>query len=218
MIAATIMGFDQPEPLPEGAVRDCEVVLGGLQAGVVSELLPNLPGLFELVGGGLGLLGPDRKRAELVASPADPGCVAERGGCLEGDAERLHERDPAHEEREGAGESMGEAEGIGVASFPVEALERADERVGLLECGASVDPALRESGEEPEGSFDLPGHAFGLGKRLLGCADDLGRRRLAQGKRKLAGIDACRARSPGRRESPRERRSRTRSARSEYGP
>jgi hypothetical protein len=60
----------------------------------------------------------------------------------------------------------------------------------LLERDASVDPALCAGREELERLLDLPGHALGIGERLLGCAHDLGGCRLAQSKRKLAGVDA----------------------------
>ena len=77
--------------------------------------------------------------------------------------------------------------------LPVEALKAPIEHVGLLECRAS-SIRLCARAVKSRGLVRSAGHAFGLGKRLLGCAHDLGRRRLAQGKRKLAGIDARRHR------------------------
>ena len=104
------------------------------------------------------------------------------------DADPLDERDPAAEESERARKGAGKAEGIGGPLLVVETLERGHQRVGLPGGAGPVDAPLCETREKVERLLDLPGHALRLDERLFGAYGGARGRRLAQGKRELAGI------------------------------
>src|SRR5215207_3924241 len=135
--------------------------------------------MLEVAVGGMGVLGSQRERPELVPSPSLPGSVTERARRLERHPDGLDERHPAHEERQESRQGSGEAKDVVVTTFAVEPLENAEQHVDLFEDDPSVDPALGDSCEELERPLDSAGDAGGLLERLLRYGEGFWRARLA---------------------------------------